>query len=305
MEIHQLRYFAAVARTRSFTRAAEEEGVAQPTLSQQIRKLEEDLSAPLFERRGRSVRLTVCGEVLLPQAQSVLRQLADVRQSVQELQGEARGRLVVGSIPTITPYLLAPRIGDFQRRFPDVELHLVENLTARLIEGLQSADVDVAILSLPVGQPDLICSDLLREPLLLALPPKHPLSGAVEVDARDVRHERMLVLREGHCFREESLKVCRRARMDLSEAFESDQLASIFALVAAGFGVSVVPQMAAEAALPGCSLVPLRPGWTRRVGYAQVRRSFVPPAQKAFIAWLREALAAPARSRGRPDKMGA
>jgi LysR family hydrogen peroxide-inducible transcriptional activator len=295
MELHQLRYFCAVVRVRSFTRAAEEEGVAQPTLSQQVKKLEDSLGAALFERRGRLIRLTACGETLLPQAQAILRQLADARQAIQELHDGMRGRLVVGCIPTITPYLLAPRVVEFQRRYPDVQLILVENLTARLIEGLQAGDIDLAILSLPLTQPDLICSELFREPLLLALPPSHPLAEAKEADARDVRDQRMLVLREGHCFRDDSLRVCRRARINVGEAFETDQFASIFALVAAGFGVSVVPRMAANSA-SGCVLVPLRNGGVRRVGYAQARRPFVPPAQKAFIAWLREQ----ARSAQRP-----
>jgi LysR family hydrogen peroxide-inducible transcriptional activator len=288
MELHQLRYFCAVARTGSFTRAAEEEGVAQPTLSQQVKRLEDDLGLPLFERRGRSVRLTAGGELLLPQARGVLRQLSDARRSVLELRGGVRGRLVVGSIPTITPYLLAPRVQDFQAQFPEVQLHLVENLTARLVEGLQAGDIDVAVLSLPLAQPDLICSEILRERLLLALPEGHPLAAAREVDARDVRDQRMLVLREGHCFREEALRVCRRARLRVGDVFESDQFASIFALVAAGFGISVVPEMAAPAAA-GCSLAPLR-GGVRRIGYAQIKRPFVPPAQKAFTGWLRESV---------------
>src|SRR5229473_3544620 len=109
MEVHQLRYFCAVAREGSFTRAAEEEGVAQPSLSQQILKLEAEVGAPLFERLGRSVRLTQCGELLLPQAHAILRQLTDARQSVQGLLGSVKGRLAVGAIPTAMPYFLAKR----------------------------------------------------------------------------------------------------------------------------------------------------------------------------------------------------
>src|ERR1700720_2798436 len=128
MELDQLRYFVAVARAGNFTRAAEQEGVNQPSLSQQIRKLEDSLGAPLFERRGRSVRLTQAGERLLPEAQTLLRKAADVRQLVAELTKEVSGRLAVGAIPTVMPYWLAPKITSFQSHYPDVEVQLVENI---------------------------------------------------------------------------------------------------------------------------------------------------------------------------------
>ena len=127
MEVHQLRYFCAVARMGSFTRAAAEEGVAQPSLSQQILKLEAEMGAALFERLGRSVRLTQCGELLLPQAHAILRQFADARHSVQGMLTGARGRLKVGSIPTVMPYFVAPRVAAFLREYPQVDLQLVEN----------------------------------------------------------------------------------------------------------------------------------------------------------------------------------
>jgi len=291
MQIHQLRYFWAVARKRSFTRAAELEGVSQATLSQQIAKLEKDLGIALFERRGRSVGLTRAGQALLPYATSILRQLADARQSVECSRLDAAGRLTVGCIPTVTPYFLAPRVGDFRSRHPEVELVLVENLTARLVEDLVAGTIDVALLTLPVSNRDLVISRLFRERLMLVLPPDHALKDAAELSPRDLTGERFLVLREGHCFREDALAVCRRARVDTGAVFESDQLASIFGLIEGGFGVSLAPELALTSA-GTCRFVPLVPEAVRRIGYAQRRRSFVPPAQKAFIQWLREAATA-------------
>jgi LysR family hydrogen peroxide-inducible transcriptional activator len=264
--------------------------VAQPSLSQQILKLEAEMGAPLFERLGRSVRLTPGGELLLPQAHAILRQFADARHSVQGLLTGAQGRLKVGSIPTVMPYFVAPRVPAFLREYPQVDLQLVENTTARLVEGLQSGDLDLAILGLPLASPDLVCCELFREPILLAVPPGHRLAGFERVDLKEIREERVLLLREGHCFRDNALATCRKARLKPNAIFESDQFASIFALVAVGAGVSFVPAMAAAAA-QGCRLVPLQPDSFRRIGYSQVPRQFRPPAQKAFLGWLKRATA--------------
>lgn len=287
MELDQLRYFVAVARAGTFTRAAEQEGVTQPSLSQQIRKLEDSLGVPLFERRGRSVRLTQAGQRLLPQARTLLRQAADARQSLGELTNRVCGRLAVGAIPTVMPYWLAPKIAGFQSQYPEVEVHLVENITARLIEGLQTGDLDVAVLSLPVAFPDVVCSELFREELLFVLPGAHPLAALPRLDPRRIAGEHLLVLREGHCFRKDALAVCRRGVREPGTVFESDQFSSVFALVASGFGITVAPKMAVQEA-NGCRHVPITGGPSRRIGYAQIRRPYVPPAQKAFIAWLKE-----------------
>jgi len=288
MEVHQLRYFCAVARMGSFTRAAEEEGIAQPSLSQQILKLEAEMGAPLFQRLGRSVRLTQCGEMLLPQAQAILRQFADARHSVESLLTGVRGRLVVGSIPTIMPYFVARHAASFLREYPEVDLQLIENTTAHLVEGLQAGDLDLAILGLPVPAADLVCAELFRERILVAVGPRHRLAAQTAVDLRELRQERLILLREGHCFRDNTLAVCRKARLTPNAIFESDQFASIFAMVAAGAGISLAPEMAAVAA-EGCRLLPLHPASFRRVGYAQVRRQFRPPAQSAFVEWIKAA----------------
>jgi LysR family hydrogen peroxide-inducible transcriptional activator len=287
MELDQLRYFVAVVRAGNFTRAAEQEGVTQPALSQQMQKLEVSLGVQLFERRGRSVRLTRAGERLLPQARSLLRQAADAKQSVVDATNQISGRLTVGAIPTVMPYWLAPRVASFRSRCLDVELNIVENLTARLLEGLQTGDLDVAIISLPITVPDIICSELFREELLFVLPNNHPLGALPRIDPRRIAGEHLLVLREGHCFRKDALAACRRGVREPDTVFESDQFSSVFALVAGGFGITVAPRMAVQDA-DGCRYVPITGAPSRRIGYAQIRRPHVPPAQRAFISWLRE-----------------
>jgi LysR family hydrogen peroxide-inducible transcriptional activator len=286
MEIHQLRYFCAVVRAGSFTRAAEQLGITQPSLSQQIRVLEKKVGNPLFERLGRSIRLTAYGEALSHRALNILQQVAEAQSSLANMQKGVRGKLRLGVIPTIMPYLIAPRIGEFLSRFPEVELQFTEDTTPRLIEQLQSGDLDLAVSGLPVRNPDIICSELSREPLFLAVAEDHPIAREISIDLQELRNERFLLLKEGHCLREDVLMTCLRARAGLRSVFETDQLASIFQLVRSGFGLTVVPAMASSHAA-GCKLVPLRGNSYRRIGYLRARRHFVTRPMREFTAWLR------------------
>jgi LysR family transcriptional regulator, hydrogen peroxide-inducible genes activator len=287
MEFHQLRYFCAVARTGSFTRAAIEEGVAQPSLSQQIVKLERTLGAKLFDRLSRSVQLTEYGRALLPQALGILRDVNEARSALESLRRGVGGHLSVGCIPTITPYLLAPRLSAFVRQFPDVELSLVEDTTSRLVELLQAGKIDLAVVGLPVKSSEMLCSELFREPIRVAVWKGHRLAAGALVKLTELRGERMLLLKEGHCFREDSLRICNRARMPFQPIFETDQFSSIFPMVAAGLGITLVPEMAAQFA-EGCHILSLERDSFRRVGYIRVRRHASGAAQTAFVKWLRQ-----------------
>lgn len=287
MDLQQLRYFLAVARTGSFVRAAEEENVAQPTLSQQVKRLETDLKVPVFDRLGRGVKLTRFGEALLPRAQEILRQVTEAEKLLGSMQEVDSGRLTVGVIPTVLPYSMAKPMAEFRRRYPRVELEVREGTTEKLIEGLRGGQIDVALLALPIKQPEIVCSELFREPLVVAIPKDHPLSGGKALALPQLLGEKMLLLREGHCLREDVLTVCSRVKVQFRQIFESDHLASIFSLVANGFGVSIVPAMAAAEAT-GCELVPLEPKAVRRIGYAQARGHHALPVQKRFIEFLRK-----------------
>lgn len=287
MEIHQLRYFYAVARAGSFTRAAEELGIAQSSLSQQIRALEKKIGNPLFERLGRSVRLTASGEALLDPALSILQQVTMAENSLANLHKGVRGRLRIGVIPTILPYWIAPRIGAFRGKFPEVDLQLVEDSTPRLVEQLQSGDLDIAVASLPVKNPDIICSELFREPLLLAVAKGHRLAANPEVELRAFVDEPLLLLKEGHCLRDNVLMACTRSKAELRSIFETNQLESIFQLIQSGFGVTLVPRMASLHAA-GCTLIPLRAAPSRRVGYLRARRHVLTRPMREFISWLRK-----------------
>ena len=287
MELHQLRYFCAVARAKSFTRAATEEGLAQPTLSHQVHKLETELGFPLLERLGRSVRLTHFGEDFLPRAQQILRGVEEAQLALNALEQGVRGRLSVGVIPTIMPYFLAPRLVGFTTAFPDVEVRLVEDNTARLVEGIQSGELDVVVASPPISNPDVVCSELFREQVLLAVGRNHRLASVDVVDLSQIGNERLLLLKEGHCFRQQALATCTRARAQFESTFESDQFSSLFPLVASGFGVSLIPEMAARFA-SDCQLIPTAKSGHRKIGYLRNRRCFYTNQSRAFTGWLRE-----------------
>ena len=287
MDLQQLRYFLAVARTGSFVRAAEEENAAQPTLSQQIKRLEAALKVPLFDRLGRGVKLTRFGEALVPRAQEIFRQVAETERLLGGMQAVDGGRLTVGVIPTVLPYSMAAPLAEFRERYPQVDLEVREALTERLIEGLRAGQIDLAILALPIRQPEIVCSELFREPLLVAIPREHPLAGEAMLALPQLVGEKMLLLREGHCLREDVLTICRRVKVQFQQVFASDHLASIFSLVSAGFGMSIVPGMSRGEARD-CRLLPLEPRAVRRIGYAQARGHHALPVQKRFIEFLRK-----------------
>jgi LysR family transcriptional regulator, hydrogen peroxide-inducible genes activator len=246
MELHQLRYFCAVAETGSFSRAAEQSHVAQPSLSQQILKLEDELGARLFDRLGRSVRLTEEGKAFLPRARAVLQELEAARGDVVESRESLSGMVRVGAIPTVAPYLLPPVLNVFSRRFPQAQLSVVEEITPTLLERLRASMIDVAVLALPIRGHEFDVMPLMNEPIFAALPAKHPLAKRSHISLKDLRQEPFLLLRDGHCFRDTALTACNRARVTPQVIFESGQFSSLLGLVSAGIGVALVPQMARE-----------------------------------------------------------
>jgi LysR family transcriptional regulator, hydrogen peroxide-inducible genes activator len=286
MELHQLRYFCSVALTGSFTKAAAQEGIAQPSLSQQIDKLERTIGARLFDRLGRSLKLTEAGQTLLPQAVEILRMVYGAQNKLRSLRHGVGGRLVVGCIPTIMPYFLAPRVSGFVSQYPEVQLRLVEDITPALFSLLQTGEIDLAIVSPPVLNPELVCSELFREPILVAVGRQHKYANAPSIKLPDLESEKLLLLKEGHCFRDSALTVCTRAKTSFVSIFETNQFSSILPLVSAGFGISLVPEMAAQEQ-SGCSFLRLEREAHRRVGYVRVRQHTLGPAQKTFIQWLR------------------
>src|SRR5437667_4856240 len=246
MELHQLRYFCAVAETGSFSRAAEQSHVSQPSLSQQILKLEDELGARLFDRLGRSVRLTELGKTFLPRAHAVLRELEAAKGDVVEGKEFIGGPVSVGFIPTVGPYFLTARLTAFSRKFGQVRLTVVEEITPILLDRLRAGTIDVAILALPLRGHEFDTFPLLTERLFAVLPQKHKHASRPSLSLKDLRTEPFLLLRDGHCFRDTAVAACDRARLHPQIVFESGQFSSLLSMVGAGMGVSIVPEMAIE-----------------------------------------------------------
>ena len=245
MEMHQLRYVVAVSRAGNFSRAAEQCHVSQPSLSQQILKLEEELGERLFHRMKREARLTPHGEAFLPRAIKILEEVDAARREASDAQSLLRGRLIIGVLPTIAPYLLPEVLAEFAKKFPGVELVLHEDTTARLLRLAQAFEIDFALASRPIPDQRMEVKDLFTEELRLALPPGHRLMRKRTVTLGDLEKEPFIVMKEGHCLGDQVLSFCERRDLKPTINFRSAQLETIQALVRSGVGISLVPAMAA------------------------------------------------------------
>jgi LysR family hydrogen peroxide-inducible transcriptional activator len=298
MELHQLRYFVAVARAGSFSRAAEHCHVSQPSLSQQVLKLERRLGRPLLNRLGRRAVLTDAGRLLLERATGILSAVEDVERRLSDGGGTPGGRLTVGAIPTVAPYLLPPALEAFSRRCPGVELSVQEDVTRNLVAAVVEGDLDLAVMALPIDDERLEVEPVLSEPLLAAVPRGHPLARRRRVAVRDLSGERFILLDEMHCLGEQVLRLCRARDCQPKIACRSAQIATVQALIALGQGVSLLPDMACRAdqgnRLAYRSLAD--EGSHRTIAAVRHRHSYHGPAAACFLAALRES----ARARRRP-----
>ena len=287
MEFHQLRYVCAIADTGNFSRAAERCQIAQPSLSQQVLKLEGDLGAKLFDRLGRSVRLTEAGRVFITHARAILEQMEMARLSVADKIADLRGSTAVGVIPTVAPYLIPSYAAAFAKNYPDAKLRIVEETTSVLVESLRDLSIDVAILALPLRHKDLELFPIRTEPLFAVMRKDHPRASAESLALKDLRGESFVMLRDGHCFRDLSIRTCTRARITPNIAFESGQFSSLLAMVAAGVGVSLVPEMAIDRNV-SCRYIRLNDAQaTRTIVAAVLRGRSLNRVQMAFVSGIR------------------
>lgn len=244
MDIQQLKYIAALADELHFNRAAKRTHVTQATLSQQLKKAEEELGVMLFERTTKRVALTPAGERFLPYAMSILETLNRGIHELQEENDTLSGTVRVAAIPTICPYLLPKIILDMRKKAPAVTLEIFEDTTSNLLENLRTNKYDIGILSLPIESKWIVSRLIGKESFWLAASKKSTLAKKKSVTKKDIPKERLLILQEGHCFREQALDVCHLMPDNEKIVFQGSSLTSVLNLVDANEGVTLVPAMA-------------------------------------------------------------
>ncbi|KAA1422384.1 LysR family transcriptional regulator [Mumia zhuanghuii] len=302
MQIQQLAYFVAVARTRHFTQAAEDCGVSQPSLSKQIRVLENSLGTALFERERGDVRLTPAGEALLPHAQEILIEVDEGLRAVREVAGLQRGRVRVGATPSMWDGLMADALIAFREAYPGIELEVTEGGSRTLTRALGRGDLDLALVIVPLrsDDPDLVARPLLRERLVVASPASasttaspasasstaSPVSGPGLGDGplavRDLENVPLVMFREGYDLRDTTMNACLDAGFEPTVAIEGGEMNAVLRFVEAGLGHAVVPSMVL-ASRPSLRATPIgEPELTRTIALAHRRTQALPLASRTF-----------------------
>jgi LysR family hydrogen peroxide-inducible transcriptional activator len=292
LSLRQLQYAVAVADTLSFRAAAERCHVAQPSLSAQIAQLEDALGVRLFERDRRRVLLTGAGRDLVDRARRVLQEAGDLVEAAARAGDPLRGRLAIGVIPTISPYLLPAAAPALRKAYPQLSVIWREEKTADLVRGVREGTLDAALLALEADIGDVEREVIARDPFVLATPPRHPL-GAVTAPARpaDLREAPVLLLDDGHCFREQALAVCARARVREGE-FRATSLSTLAQMVAGGAGVTLLPEIAVptEATRVGLRVRPFaEPAPHRTIGLVWRPGCPLAPGLRQVAATIRDA----------------
>jgi LysR family hydrogen peroxide-inducible transcriptional activator len=282
--LRQLRYLSALAEHRHFGRAAQACAVTQPALSMQIRDLEKLLGVELVERRPGEIALTQIGAEVAKRGGRVLAAARDLADFARHRGRLLTGPLQLGVIPTLAPYVLPKILPAVQRRYPDLRIELRETQTKPLIDELAHGTLDVVMLALPVGEAEIETIRLFDDPFLLGVPANDPRPQAALVTARGIDRQRLILLEEGHCLRDQALAYCAGARRDAAVGLGATSLATVMQMVANGYGVTLVPRVAVDVEVRDERVKLLRfaePGPGRTIGLAWRRTS---PRKVDFVA---------------------
>ncbi|MBU2964718.1 hydrogen peroxide-inducible genes activator [Amphritea sp. 2_MG-2023] len=246
MTLTELRYIVTLAQEQHFGRAAERCFVSQPTLSIAVKKLEDELGTALFERSKHAVRVTPVGQKVVRQAQTVLEQAESIKDLAQEGKDQLASPLRVGAIYTIGPYLFPQLVPELQKRAPKMPLYIEENFTENLRPKIRNGELDAIIVALPFDEPDILTRPLYDEPFMMLLPKDHPLASKDQIDSQTLHEQDLLLLGEGHCFRDQVLEACPALShgSDKHTITEGSSLETIRMMVASGLGASVIPKSA-------------------------------------------------------------
>ena len=259
IKLKDLKYLVAVADTRHFGKAAERCFVSQPTLSAQLRKLEEYLGVQLIERQPRHIMLTAAGEQVVARARLIVNASDDVLEIARSHRDPMAGRLRVAFLPTIGPYLLPGVMPSLRKALPRVELMLYEYQTAPMLEHLHAGEIDVGVLALPVAVDGLTSRVLYDEPFSVAAPAQHALAKKAQIRVEDLKGETLLLLEDGHCLRDQALDFCSRVDVHEKQDFRGTSIETLRQMVAAGAGITLLPELATRGAYAATRAVAVRP----------------------------------------------
>ncbi|SFR88814.1 LysR family transcriptional regulator, hydrogen peroxide-inducible genes activator [Dyella sp. OK004] len=274
MNLRDLHYLVALAEHRHFGRAAEASFVSQPTLSTQIKKLEEELGVPLVERTPRKVLLTETGREIARRARGVLAEVDEIKAIAQRTRDPESGTLRLGIFPTLGPYLLPHLVPLVRQRFPRLELLLVEEKTEQVIRMLREGSLDVGVLALPLHEDSLYTEFLFEEPFVLAVPEAHPLAHKKQrLKLADLEDESLLLLEDGHCMRDQALEVCHLAGAGERSGFRATSLETLRQMVAANVGITLLPTLA------------IKPPMARTDNVHLIEFSGHPPSRRIALVW--------------------
>jgi LysR family hydrogen peroxide-inducible transcriptional activator len=259
MNLRALKYLVKLADLQHFSKAAEACHVSQPTLSTQIRKLEEELEVQLVERAPRNIQLTPIGKEIATRARHVLRDIEQIQSAARRSRDPETGTLRLGIFPTLAPYLLPHVVPGIRRRFPQLKLQLAEEKTADILRLLDDGELDAALLALPVDGDQLQVEPLFEEPFVLAMPGNHPLADKAQVDLSDLVGSELLLLEDGHCLRDHALAVCALAGAHERVDFHATSMETLRQMVAADVGVTLIPVLAVKPPIAATGNIALRP----------------------------------------------
>jgi len=259
LKLKDLRYLVAVADTRHFGRAAERSFVSQPTLSAQLKKLEEYLGVQLIERAPKRVQLTAAGEEVVERARRILEASDEIVDLARGHSDPLAGRLRLALLPTIGPYLLPNVAARLRKSLPRLELMLYEYQTDPMLEKLHSGEIDVGILAFPVPMDGLDSFELYKEPFTVAVPTGHKLAQRSSIRVDDLSHETLLLLEDGHCLRDQALDICSGSDVHEKQDFRATSLETLRQMVAAGVGITLLPELAGRGAYGNARGVAIRP----------------------------------------------
>lgn len=296
MELRQLQYAIQIAAEKNFSRAAEKLHIAQPSLSQQLAKMERELGVLLFQRNTNHVDLTYAGAQFVEKAQRILDMVEQLRQEMEDISQLRKGKLIVGSLPITGSHILPLVLPVFQEQYPDIEVVLIEDTSANLEQLTAQGKTDLSMLSLPLIDQTLSCETMLEEEICLAVPPNHPLAKRVTetksniVPIQELASEPFIVLKKGQGFRQIAIDLCQQAGFSPRIVFESSNIETVQSLVAAGMGVAFVPEMITRSTrgrfVP--SYLKLENHPSRTLVMAHKKGRYLSKAAEAFLSTMKQ-----------------